>query len=187
VIQILSPERALHTSPGQRPGLNINIAKALKGRNIMQKKFWIDKELNEMNIYEWELLCDGCAFCCLHKIEDEKTGFIYTTNIACKMLNLKKCICKKYKTRTIAQPKCLYITPDNIKELLKCLPATCAYKILSEKRELPFWHHLISKSKATIHRYNLSVLGKVVSENEIPIDKWEEYIVTWENYFYITP
>ena len=49
--------------------------------------FWKTKTLEEMSSVEWESLCDGCARCCLEKLEDEDTGQIYFTHISCKLLD----------------------------------------------------------------------------------------------------
>ena len=32
--------------------------------------FWEDKTLGDMTDEEWELLCDGCARCCMIKLEN---------------------------------------------------------------------------------------------------------------------
>ena len=48
---------------------------------------WKTKTLEEMSSAEWESLCDGCARCCLEKLEDEDTGKIYFTHVSCKLLD----------------------------------------------------------------------------------------------------
>jgi uncharacterized protein len=60
--------------------------------------FWKTKTLEEMSSAEWESLCDGCARCCLEKLEDEDTGKIYFTHVSCKLLDSGSCGCKDYPT-----------------------------------------------------------------------------------------
>ena len=61
--------------------------------------FWRRKTLDEMSASEWESLCDGCARCCLVKLEDEDTGEIHFTDIGCTLLDAKACRCRDYKRR----------------------------------------------------------------------------------------
>ena len=79
-----------------------------------------------MSQAEWESLCDGCGRCCLVKLEDEETGDIALTDIACRLLDNQRCKCKKYDTRHEIVPDCVRLTPKNISQL-KWMPKSCAY------------------------------------------------------------
>ena len=81
------------------------------------KPFWKTKTLTEMTLDEWESLCDGCGICCLYKIEDEETGQITLTNVACRFLDLESCTCTLYVNRRIAMPTCIKLTPSKVENL----------------------------------------------------------------------
>ena len=98
--------------------------------------FWETTPLRDMSSEQWESLCDGCAKCCLLKLEDEDTGEVAYTNIACRQLDMGNCQCQNYEHRQILVPDCLSITADLV-EQLGWLPKTCAYRRLSEGKTLP--------------------------------------------------
>ena len=62
-------------------------------------KFWQTKSLKEMDSKEWEALCDGCAKCCLVKLEDHDSGEIFHTNVTCELLDIETCKCSNYEGR----------------------------------------------------------------------------------------
>ena len=56
-------------------------------------RFWEELSLSEMSKSQWESLCDGCAKCCLVKLQDEDTGEVAYTNVVCRYLDFGTCGC----------------------------------------------------------------------------------------------
>ncbi len=125
-------------------------------------RFW-DKPLAALNREEWEALCDGCGKCCLHKLEDEDTGDVWRTNVACRLLDLSTARCADYRHRKAMVPDCLRLTPRLV-ERVAWLPETCAYRLRADGEPLPAWHYLECGDRAAVHRGGHSVVGKAVSE-----------------------
>ena len=138
--------------------------------------FWEMIPLSRMTTAQWESLCDGCAKCCLEKLEDEDTGRIYYTNVVCKLLHRDTCRCGDYNNRSRIVPSCVTLTPA-VLENPRWLPSTCAYRLVAEKRPLPDWHPLITGDPGTVGEAGESVSGRVVSEADAgPL---EHHLVDW--------
>ena len=131
----------------------------------MTDEFWKRKSLAEMSKSEWESLCDGCALCCLQKLEDEETGDVYFTDIACRLLDTKTCRCTDYSSRAKKVADCLVLSVDE-PEAFHWLPGSCAYRRLAEGKDLPEWHPLLTGDPDSVHQAGISAKGKVVSETE---------------------
>ncbi len=142
----------------------------------MTQHFWEIKPLEALTDHEWESLCDGCGRCCLIKLEDVDTDILYYTNISCQLLDIHECRCTDYAHRVQKAPGCVVLRPYN-KELYEQLPSSCAYRRLSEGKQLESWHPLISNSPDSVHRSDISVRDKVISEQHVHEDEWQDHII----------
>jgi len=145
---------------------------------MLEARFWETKCLDELNREEWEALCDGCGRCCLLKIEDQDSGDLFYTNVVCEFHDSEHCRCTAYQQRSLLVPDCLKVTPALARDA-KWLPDSCAYRLLAEHKPLFDWHPLISGDPDSIHRADISVRDKVVSEKYVHPDELPEHLVHW--------
>lgn len=142
------------------------------------RNFWQTKALEDLTAEEWESLCDGCGKCCLHKIEDEDSGQVFFTNVACRLLDIQTCRCQDYPHRTEQVQDCLSLTDENV-HAIYWLPESCAYRRLAEGRDLAWWHPLVSGDPLTVRQAGISVCGKVIPESQANLSKLEDRVVDW--------
>jgi hypothetical protein len=139
--------------------------------------FWKEKTLAEMSREEWESLCDGCGKCCLHKLEDAGNGEVHYTRVACRLLDTKQIRCTRYAERARWVASCAILTPERV-VTFGWLPATCAYRLLQEGKDLPGWHPLVTDDRNSVHAAGMSVRGQTVPEREA--GDLEDYIIDVE-------
>ncbi|MDJ0878984.1 MAG: YcgN family cysteine cluster protein [Halieaceae bacterium] len=142
------------------------------------ERFWEQKSLAEMSDAEWESLCDGCARCCLHKLEDADTGEVYYTGVRCRYLVEESCRCSDYPRRSELMSNCIDLKRHDV-AALHWLPATCAYRLLSEGKPLYDWHPLVSGRPESVHEAGISIRGRAVSDEFVHPDGYEEHIIHW--------
>ncbi len=138
--------------------------------------FWKQKTLAEMSAAEWESLCDGCAKCCLHRLEDADTREIYFTNVHCRLLDRASSQCTDYANRSTRVSDCVTITLEELQDPY-WLPSTCAYRLLAEGKELPSWHPLVSGDPATVFSSGNGINGRTVCEDDA--DDLFHHIIDW--------
>lgn len=143
---------------------------------MSQQAFWVSKSLQDMTREEWESLCDGCARCCLHKLEDEDSGEVYYTEIHCRYMNTDNCRCTVYQERQKKVPTCVWLTPEQAEQFF-WLPETCAYRLLAEGKPLFDWHPLISGDPNSVHQADISIAGKGISDDQVPEEDWQDHII----------
>ena len=143
-----------------------------------QERFWENKALDQLNENEWEQLCDGCAKCCLHKFEYEDTQEVVYTRLACRLLDTDTGVCRNYSNRFKLVPDCVKISAEDL-SVLHWLPSSCAYRRLAEGKGLASWHPLVSGDPLSVVRSGNSAVGRVISEDAVPPEDWEEHVVHW--------
>jgi uncharacterized cysteine cluster protein YcgN (CxxCxxCC family) len=139
----------------------------------MENPFWKTKPLEAMSRPEWESLCDGCGKCCMAKLEDEDTGEIYWTTVGCRLFDAGTCRCSDYKHRLAKVADCVKLTPANVRTI-SWLPASCAYRLVAEGKDLYWWHPLVSGNADTVHEAGISVRGRVTA-SESDLSAPEDY------------
>ena len=140
--------------------------------------FWRSKSLAEMTPAEWESLCDGCGRCCLKKLEDEATGKVVYTDVACRLLDRERCRCTGYTQRHARVPDCVALEASDAASL-RWLPTTCAYRRVAEGKPLEWWHPLVSGDPDTVHRAGISVRGRTLPESAVGDDELEARVIRW--------
>lgn len=140
-----------------------------------EEAFWQVRSLAEMSPEELESVCDGCGWCCVHRLQDEDTQEIWTTDVVCRYLDLETIQCTCYHDRPAHVPECLVVTPEVAQA--EWLPETCAYRLLARGQDLPEWHHLITNDRNSVHDAGASVKGRVISEESVHPDSLAERIV----------
>ena len=141
-----------------------------------EQQFWQDCNLSSLSDKNWEALCDGCGQCCMIKFEDEDTGEILYTDVACRLFDDASCRCTDYPHRAQQIAGCLNIRSFNHTQY-KWLPETCAYRLLHEGKALFDWHPLISGYAESVFQAGISVRGKSVPENKVSEDEMADHII----------
>lgn len=131
----------------------------------MSTPFW-ELPIERLDRGQWEALCDGCGKCCIHKLEDEDTGELHATNVACRLLDRRTGLCSDYRNRRAYVPECVRLTAGNVRAI-EWLPSTCAYRLRGDGNPLPDWHYLVSGDRDAVHRAGESVKGWKVSEDDV--------------------
>jgi len=143
----------------------------------LRPRFW-EMPLDALNRSEWEALCDGCARCCLKKLQDEDTNETRYTRVACHLLDPNTGRCGDYARRQQRVPDCIVLNADNL-PTLNWIPDTCAYRLRAEGLPLPDWHPLLTGSRLAMERAGITLGGRVISEAHVHPDGLEEHIIRW--------
>lgn len=136
------------------------------------------KPLADVTASEWEALCDGCAKCCLHKLEDDCTGEVFYTKVRCRYLSETTCQCSDYPNRSVLMPNCIDLQGLD-PAALNWLPSTCAYRLRANDEPLPQWHYLVCGDREAVHREGISIRGRAVSDEHVHPDGFDEHVIHW--------
>ena len=111
------------------------------------------------------------------ELEDDETGEVVLTRVACRLFDDTTCRCAQYDIRHQFVPECITLSPKNLDKNLYWMPETCAYKLLHTGKPLYDWHPLISGTPETVHDAGVSVRDATVPEFEVDEDDWEDHLI----------
>lgn len=143
----------------------------------LEPEFWRRKTLEEMSPEEWEALCDGCGKCCLLKLEDDETGKVWYTDVACRLFDNDSCQCGAYAMRRTLVSQCMVLTPEEVRDSADWMPRTCAYRLVALGYDLYSWHPLITGDRDSVHTSGISVQGQTTPEYEVDEDDLLDHVV----------
>ena len=115
---------------------------------------------------EWEALCDECGRCCVVTLEDEDTGKVHYTNVACRYLDTETCRCTDYANRCTIKTECVKLSPKDL-SILDIMPTTCAYRLKHEGRTV------------NVDIKSLKVAQRVISETDVQEHALPNYVIDW--------
>ena len=75
----------------------------------------------------------------------------------------------------IASPN---VTVEAVRDI-PWLPPTCGYRLIRDGEDLYWWHPLVSGNPETVHQAGISARGRTVSEDDVSVDDFEDYVVDW--------
>lgn len=153
-------------------------------------RFWEAKTLAQMTPSEWEALCDGCARCCLKKLEDEDSGEVVYTAVVCQHLDTERRRCAVYPDRHRLVSDCIAFDAGDV-AAMDWLPLSCAYRRVAEGRGLAEWHPLVvaagtgescaaeSSESDPVLEAGIAITGRTVNELGVPEEDLESYVIRW--------
>ncbi len=144
---------------------------------ISKLNFW-EKPLQSLTTTEWEALCDGCGRCCLKKLSDSEGNNIEFTRVVCRYFDQGSSRCRSYENRAKLVPDCLQVKHMKI-GTINWMPDTCAYRLRFDNKPLYAWHPLIAGSRQLMEAAGIGIKGRVISEEYVHDDGYEEHIIRW--------
>ena len=136
--------------------------------------------MEDLNDRELEKLCDGCGRCCLKKFADADSEEVVYTRVICRYFEQKDSHCGCYEQRTELVPDCLDVRSMDLKSS-SWMPDTCAYRLRFEAKPLYDWHPLLAGSRQKMVEAEILVAGRVISEQHVHPDGFDEHIIRWVN------
>lgn len=142
----------------------------------MTDRFWQTLSLEPLNPAQWEALCDHCGKCCLHQSQDEDSGDIRFTQIACEPYDFKRGCSVRYPE---SAQVLLVLRPEQVRAS-HALPATCAYRLLAAGETLPAWHPLLIDNPSRVCGTGIAITRYALPPEVLDdADDLENYALKW--------